>query len=105
MWEAREGVGCEKGHKALNYIISLNPLPQVSAKIIIQGGHPGEHICKVAKKESAALIVCGSRGMGTVRRTILGSTSDYIIHHAHCPVVVVPKEKHSKKHGHEGETA
>lgn len=66
---------------------------QVSAKIIIQGGHPGEHVCKVAKKEHAALIVCGSRGMGTVRRTILGSTSDYIIHHAHVPVVVVPKEK------------
>ena len=66
---------------------------QVSAKIIIQGGHPGEHVCKTAKKEGAALIVCGSRGMGTVRRTILGSTSDYIIHHAHVPVVVVPKEK------------
>ena len=49
------------------------------------------------------LIVVGSRGMGTVRRTILGSTSDYIIHHAHVPVVVVPKEK--KQHAHEAESA
>ncbi|CAH3171040.1 unnamed protein product [Porites evermanni] len=69
---------------------------EVSAKIIIQGGNPGEHVCKIAEKEHATLIVCGSRGMGTVRRTILGSTSDYIIHHAHCPCLVVPKDKHSK---------
>lgn len=73
---------------------------EVSAKILIQGGHAGEHVCKVAKKEHAVLIVVGSRGMGTVRRTILGSTSDYIIHHAHIPVVVVPKEK---KQGHQEE--
>ncbi|XP_068747532.1 universal stress protein Slr1101-like [Montipora capricornis] len=66
---------------------------EVSAKIIVQGGHPGEHVCKTAKKENADMIVVGCRGMGTVRRTILGSTSDYIIHHAHRPVVVVPKVK------------
>lgn len=75
----------------------LHILCQVSAKIIIQGGHPGAHVCEVASKHNAAFIVCGSRGMGTVRRTILGSTSDYIIHHAGVPVVVVPKEK---KHSH-----
>lgn len=57
----------------------------------MQDGHPGEHVCKTALKEKANLIVVGSRGMGTVRRTILGSTSDYIIHHAHVPVLVVPK--------------
>ncbi|KAJ7391789.1 hypothetical protein OS493_016077 [Desmophyllum pertusum] len=71
---------------------------KVPAKIIIQGGHPGEHVCKTAKKEGAVLIVCGSRGMGTVRRTILGSTSDYIIHHAYIPVVVVPKDKKHSPH-------
>ena len=62
-------------------------------------------MCKTAKKEGAVLIVCGSRGMGTVRRTILGSTSDYIIHHAHVPVLVVPKEKHQHHHEQQPETA
>jgi len=76
---------------------------KVSAKIVIQAGHAGEHVCKTAHKEHAVLIVVGSRGMGTVRRTILGSTSDFIIHHAHVPVVVVPKEK--KQHAHKAESA
>lgn len=66
---------------------------KVSAKIIIQSGHPGDHVCKTAQKEGAAFIVVGSRGMGTIRRTILGSVSDYIIHHAHVPVILVPKVK------------
>ncbi|KAK2570441.1 Universal stress protein [Acropora cervicornis] len=64
---------------------------EVPAKILVQDGHPGENVCKTALKEKANLIVVGSRGMGTIRRTILGSISDYIIHHAHIPVLVVPK--------------
>lgn len=66
---------------------------KVSAKIIIKSGHAGDHVCKTAQKEGAAFLVVGSRGMGTIRRTILGSVSDYIIHHAHAPVILVPKVK------------
>jgi len=51
-------------------------------------GKPGEVICRISEEESATCIITGTRGMGKVRRTILGSVSDYLIHHAHCPVVV-----------------
>lgn len=51
---------------------------------------PGEVICKLAKDVNANLIVMGSRGMGTLRRTLLGSVSDYCVHHAHIPVAIVP---------------
>jgi nucleotide-binding universal stress UspA family protein len=37
------------------------------------------------------VVVCGSRGWGAVRRVVLGSTSDRLIHHARCPVIVVPR--------------
>jgi nucleotide-binding universal stress UspA family protein len=37
------------------------------------------------------LLVCGSRGWGAVRRVVLGSTADRLIHHAACPVLVVPR--------------
>jgi nucleotide-binding universal stress UspA family protein len=37
------------------------------------------------------LVVLGSRGYGPVRRTLLGSTSDRLVHTAACPVVVVPR--------------
>ncbi len=41
--------------------------------------------------ERAGLVVCGSRGWGTSRAVVLGSTSDRLVHHAHSPVLVVPR--------------
>jgi nucleotide-binding universal stress UspA family protein len=37
----------------------------------------------------AGLIVIGSRGRGGLRRALLGSVSDSVIRHAHCPVLVI----------------
>ncbi|CAD5119931.1 DgyrCDS8510 [Dimorphilus gyrociliatus] len=48
----------------------------------------GEFIVSIAEKEDASLIVMGTRGMGKLRRTILGSVSDYVLHHAKCPVII-----------------
>ncbi|ELT95826.1 hypothetical protein CAPTEDRAFT_225362 [Capitella teleta] len=58
-------------------------------KIRLEGGlKAGQVICRVADEEHACMIVTGTRGLGTIRRTILGSVSDYLIHHSNCPVVV-----------------
>ena len=45
----------------------------------------------VRASEDADLVVTGSRGWGTLKRVALGSTSDHLVHHAACPVVVVPR--------------
>ncbi|XP_022295860.2 universal stress protein in QAH/OAS sulfhydrylase 3'region-like [Crassostrea virginica] len=58
----------------------------------VQCVDPGEGIIKAAEELGADMIVMGSRGMGTVRRTILGSVSDYVLHHSHIPVIVCPKK-------------
>ena len=54
-------------------------------------GKPGEAIIEAAVKESPAAIVMGSRGLGKIRRTLLGSVSEYVTHHApaRCAVTVV----------------
>ena len=65
---------------------------QLEVKIVVEAGPPGQEICKVAKQEGATFIVMGSRGAGTLRRTILGSVSDYVINHSRIPVIVVPRE-------------
>ena len=41
------------------------------------------------------LLVLGSRARGPVGRTILGSVSTDIVHHAECPVVVLPRRVHA----------
>jgi len=58
--------------------------------ILVVGKPAGNVICSEAKKEKVDLIVVGSRGLSTARRTILGSVSDYIVHHTSSPVCVVP---------------
>lgn len=54
---------------------------------------PGVYICEVANDKDAQLIVMGSRGLSKIRRTFLGSVSDFVLHHAHRPVCVVPPPK------------
>jgi nucleotide-binding universal stress UspA family protein len=41
--------------------------------------------------EDAELVVVGIRSAGALSRAILGSVSASLLHHAHCPVVVVPE--------------
>ena len=57
-------------------------------------------ICKLAEDENAQFIIMGSRGVGTLRRTFLGSVSDYIVHHSHIPVAVVPPPHPHGDHPH-----
>ncbi|XP_052278920.1 universal stress protein in QAH/OAS sulfhydrylase 3'region-like isoform X4 [Dreissena polymorpha] len=58
-------------------------------------GPPGESIIMAAEKQNADMIISGSRGYGTIRRTIMGSVSDYIVHHSNIPVCIV---KHEDEH-------
>jgi nucleotide-binding universal stress UspA family protein len=50
-------------------------------------------IVALAEEIGADLIVMGSRGLGGVRRALMGSVSDSVVRHAHCPVLVVRPEK------------
>lgn len=45
----------------------------------------------VERAGDAPLLVVGGRGHGVVSSTLLGSTTDYVVHHARCPVMVVPE--------------
>ena len=52
-----------------------------------------QQIVQVAEDIGAGLIVMGSRGLGGVRRALMGSVSDSVVRHAHCPVLIVRPEK------------
>ncbi len=53
-----------------------------------EGGVAAE-IVTLAEDIGAGLIVMGSRGRGGIRRALMGSVSDSVVRHAHCPLLVV----------------
>ena len=56
-------------------------------------GRTDEETITLADELGAGLIVVGSRGLGGLRRALMGSVSDSVVRHAHCPVLVVRKEE------------
>jgi nucleotide-binding universal stress UspA family protein len=52
-------------------------------------GNEAEHITGVAEELGADLIVIGSRGLGGMKRLLMGSVSESVVKHAHCPVLVM----------------
>jgi nucleotide-binding universal stress UspA family protein len=55
----------------------------------LREGRADEEIVVLAQEIGAGLIVMGSRGQGRIRRALMGSVSDSVVRHAHCPVTIV----------------
>ena len=64
-----------------------------NADVVVEHGSPGERICATAAEHSIELIILGSHERGAFGRFVHGSVSDYVVHHAPCPVLVV---RHAK---------
>lgn len=67
---------------------TLAQLPGTTAGHVLHG-RPSVELAKVADQYD--LLIVGSRSWGPIRRVALGSTSDWLVHHAPCPVLVVPR--------------
>jgi nucleotide-binding universal stress UspA family protein len=62
----------------------------VSVTPILREGQPADVLC--AEAADADLLVVGSRGLGGFRGLLIGSVSQQVVHHAPCPVVVMPHD-------------
>ncbi|GEJ59240.1 universal stress protein [Anaeromyxobacter diazotrophicus] len=51
-------------------------------------GHPAETILRFASEGSSELIVIGTHGRGGLKRLVLGSVAEHVVHRADCPVLV-----------------
>ncbi|MFM7045875.1 MAG: universal stress protein [Ilumatobacteraceae bacterium] len=61
----------------------------LEASTKLEVGSPAYALIDAAR--GAAMLVVGSRGHGGFMGLLLGSVSSACVHHAHCPIVVVPK--------------
>ena len=55
----------------------------------LREGRAEEEIVELAEELGAGMIVMGSRGHSRLRRALMGSVSDAVVRHAHCPVAIV----------------
>lgn len=58
-------------------------------------GHPAEEIWRAAGEANVDLVVVGARGLGPLKRLLLGSVSEAVLHHVPCPVLVVKGPRRS----------
>lgn len=68
---------------------------QITGELFI--GVPVASLAEVSR--DAQMVVVGSRGRSARHRRLLGSVSAGLLHHAHCPVAVVPDEEESPEIG------
>ncbi len=85
-WKAYEQSGIERLQSYLAQAVSRG----VKAEVLQNYGDSGPLICTAAKDWAADSIVMGRReGQSMLSEIFLGSTSNYVLHHAHCSVTVI----------------
>jgi nucleotide-binding universal stress UspA family protein len=60
----------------------------VMTEHVQKGGRPGATICEIAKELNVDLVVLGRRGNSGLSELLMGSVSNYVVHHAHSSVLV-----------------
>ncbi|XP_047171580.1 universal stress protein YxiE-like [Vigna umbellata] len=87
----------EKSASVLSRALKMCHDKLVKAESMILNGDPREMICEAAEQMQVNLLVLGSRGLGALKRTLLGSVSDYCAHHARTPILIVKPPEQNKK--------
>ncbi|RIA99104.1 hypothetical protein C1645_747966 [Glomus cerebriforme] len=83
-------------HSLLQEFAAKLKAQNYACKAIAMRGDARDEIVRKVEELDGDVLVLGSRGLGALKRTILGSVSDYCTHHCHCTVIIV-KEKPERK--------
>lgn len=67
-----------------------------AVELSVPVGRPGEEIVRAANGNGVGLVVVGARGLGGMRRFLLGSVSEDVLRGARCPVLIVKRSGKGK---------
>ena len=89
----RTGTYCEiqeKAQKRLDEAVrQVEEVGGTIAQAHLRIGDPDDEILRFCEEQSGfGLLVMGSRGLGPIKRRLMGSVSESVVRHAHCPVLV-----------------
>lgn len=91
-WQAFEQRGLELLQSRANQAIAAG----INTEFSQTPGSPGRTICDLARNWDADVIVMGRRGRSGLSELVLGSVSNYVLHHAPCSVLAI---QHPEKSG------
>jgi nucleotide-binding universal stress UspA family protein len=72
--------------ESIDELVGVLGLTNAEGLVVL--GEPGFEICQTAASLPASVVVLGTHGRGGIKRAIMGSTSDYVVRHCACPVLV-----------------
>ncbi len=74
------------GEETVDAVARQLELPDAEQMVV--AGDAGHQICLLAETIPANVVVIGTHGRSGIKRAVMGSTSDYVVRHAVCPVLV-----------------
>eukprot|EP00486_Rosalina_sp_Unknown_P016611 CAMPEP_0201596848 /NCGR_PEP_ID=MMETSP0190_2-20130828/193441_1 /ASSEMBLY_ACC=CAM_ASM_000263 /TAXON_ID=37353 /ORGANISM="Rosalina sp." /LENGTH=203 /DNA_ID=CAMNT_0048057429 /DNA_START=71 /DNA_END=682 /DNA_ORIENTATION=+ len=77
-----EKAACLKDHKNLTALL-VESTARINTKTI------GEELCDYAEKIGIDILVCGTRGLGGIKKAFLGSVSSYVSSNCKCTCIIV----------------
>ncbi len=91
--EARTAILDEGDDELADTIKAMEVDPSIVERKLVEGSS-GQMIVHVADEVGADVIVVGSHGKGWFKRVVIGSISEYVLHHSKVPVLVVRNAEH-----------
>lgn len=89
--EAAEAAARDRVEEARQVVLSDERNSDLVVEVKTVSGKPGKMIVKECEEWPADLVIIASHGHGFWSRTLLGSVTDSVVHHAPCSVMVIRK--------------
>lgn len=84
-----EGVLSKNSKDILEEVKSVLEKDGINAQYISIAGDSESIIIERADKLEASMIFMSSRGLGAIKSVLMGSVSNYVLHHSKCPVMII----------------
>src|SRR5262249_37854896 len=87
-------------YRELDDVGQSHGVPVGRENIHVVKGRPFEEICRLASDKQIDLIVMPTHGHTGLRHLMVGSTTEQVVRHTSCPVLVLKRDVHAPKAKH-----